>query len=215
MSCPLLAHTSNCFYMDHLGGSSGSGGRSGSRSGVTTAGCSCQAAFAVLPHSSVGVCILANTAEPADGGGFCQQVGGWGGLYNIVRVAACLAGFTRICLVNDQQRRVCQIYMWRGHPFLLSTRLSTLPPPFIPHVPDKQAISSFLERFRPLQQAAATVRPWLLNVQPARQDAVLQLFCFPPAGKNAQQVPCNSRVGGVHSYMLQVSCNSHLAHMFD
>ena len=54
--------------------------------------------------------------------------------------------------------------------------------------PDKQAISSFLERFRPLQQAAATVRPWLLNVQPARQDAVLQLFCFPPAGRKAQHV---------------------------
>ena len=97
---------------------------------------------------------------------------------------------------------------------MLSSCLSTRTPSLVTCLPE-QAISSFLERFRPLQQAAATVRPWLLNVQPARQDAVLQLFCFPPAGKNAQQVPCNSRVGGVHSYMLQVSCNSHLAHMFD
>lgn len=42
--------------------------------------------------------------------------------------------------------------------------------------------SSFLQHFRPLQQPGAFVRPWLLNMPPARHDAQVHLLCFPPVG---------------------------------
>ena len=88
-------------------------------------------------------------------------------------------------------------------PLNLVQRYPPPPPPF----PSYQVLGSFQERFRPLPQPPGLLRPWLLNVQPVRQEALVHLICFPPAGRSREGISSNGILTILYVFIF-FNCNN-------